>query len=224
MPIQRPPRPKPGPKPPLTRAYVLTSALDIVDAEGLDALTTPRLSEHLVVDALALYRFVPGEAGLLTGVVEAVMYEVGVPTDATGWEDGFARFGESLREALVRHPNALGLMATRPPTSQGGFRPIEDALRLLTDAGVDVEDAVVAVDCLFALAVGRALAEVGPTPGPDDRDAVQEAHANAKAALPADSFPTIAAAGAGLSPDPETSFAFGVDSLVRMLQARRAPA
>ena len=50
---------------PLTRQRVLATALRLVDAEGLDALTRRRLARELGRDVMTLYRYAPDQAGLL---------------------------------------------------------------------------------------------------------------------------------------------------------------
>src|SRR4051812_32038494 len=44
---------------PLTRQRVLATALRLVDAEGLDALTRRRLARELGRDVMTLYRYAP---------------------------------------------------------------------------------------------------------------------------------------------------------------------
>ena len=62
-----------GNRVPLTRQRVLATALQLVDAEGLDALTRRRLARELGRDVMTLYRYAPDQAALLDGIVELVL-------------------------------------------------------------------------------------------------------------------------------------------------------
>ena len=63
----------PTPREPLTRERMLTAALRLLDAEGLDALTMRRLGHELGRDPMALYRHAANHAALLDAVTELVL-------------------------------------------------------------------------------------------------------------------------------------------------------
>lgn len=60
----------------LSRERVLVAALGVVDAEGLSALSMRRLGTELGVEAMSLYRYLPGKGALLDGLVEALFQQV----------------------------------------------------------------------------------------------------------------------------------------------------
>src|ERR687894_3166523 len=60
----------------LDRLVILKEAVRFIDAHGRDRLTMRRLGAELGVEAMALYRYVPGRDQLLDGVVEVVMDEL----------------------------------------------------------------------------------------------------------------------------------------------------
>ena len=60
---------------------ILRAAVEFIDTNGLSKLTMRRLGAHLGVEAMALYRYVPGREQLLDGVVEVVMDELYETTD-----------------------------------------------------------------------------------------------------------------------------------------------
>ncbi|MFZ3319054.1 TetR/AcrR family transcriptional regulator, partial [Mycobacterium sp.] len=53
---------------PITRRLILQTALDIVDRDGVDALSMRRLSDAVNRDPTVLYRHVPNKAAVLDGV------------------------------------------------------------------------------------------------------------------------------------------------------------
>ena len=56
----------------LSREIILSTALDVVDEEGLSALSLRSLGKRLGVSQAAFYRHFPDKAALLEGIVEQV--------------------------------------------------------------------------------------------------------------------------------------------------------
>ena len=65
----------------LTRQRIVTAALEIVDREGLAALSMRRLGSELGVDPMAAYYHIPNKDALLDAIVEAVMAEIDLSKD-----------------------------------------------------------------------------------------------------------------------------------------------
>ena len=63
----------------LSRDKVLRAAVDLVDEQGLGALSMRRLGERLGVEAMSLYRYVKGKQDLLNGVHGSILEEVPRP-------------------------------------------------------------------------------------------------------------------------------------------------
>jgi len=57
----------------LSREQVLDAALDLVDRDGVGALSMRRLGAELGVEAMTLYHYLPNKDALLDGIVERVM-------------------------------------------------------------------------------------------------------------------------------------------------------
>ena len=102
---------------PLTRARVLDAAVALADAQGIPALTMRRLAAELGVEAMSLYHHLPGKAGLLDGLAEAVVEEIGAAVRATGdgatdWRASLRRRFVAAREVMLRHPWAPALLGS----------------------------------------------------------------------------------------------------------------
>jgi AcrR family transcriptional regulator len=65
-----------GRRPALTREQILTAAVAIIDADGVEALTMRRLGQALDRDPMAIYRHAADKDALLDGVVEHVAAEL----------------------------------------------------------------------------------------------------------------------------------------------------
>ncbi len=61
---------------PLSRERVFAAAVEIADAEGIEALTMRALAEHLGVEAMSLYYHVANKAALLDGVADVVIGKI----------------------------------------------------------------------------------------------------------------------------------------------------
>src|SRR5690625_7831205 len=71
----------------LTRAKVLSAALEIIDRDGLQGLSMRRLGAALGVEAMTIYHYVPNKDALLDGVLEEASRRSQPPGPWTGsWQ------------------------------------------------------------------------------------------------------------------------------------------
>jgi len=59
---------------------VIQVALDVADAEGVEAVTMRRLAEGLHVHPTSLYNHVPTKEAILDGMADALIGEAGFPS------------------------------------------------------------------------------------------------------------------------------------------------
>jgi len=205
----------------LTREMLTAAALRIVDSEGLDALSMRRLGSELRVDPMAAYRHIPNKGVLLDEVVEAVMSEI--DSDAVDaslpWQDQLRSLALSFLATLMAHPNAAPLIAERSLRTAGSLRVVEKALRIMTDAGAQLADAVATIDAIGLLASG--IAQVASA----SAEQADEAAGNPFAGLPSEEFPLLAQAAEAeaLSDGRADVLSFAVDSMIAALEAKAPP-
>lgn len=206
----------PAPRAPLSRQRVLEAALAIVDGEGLDALSMRRLGVELGVEAMSLYRYVPSKAALLDGLHEIILAEMPpLRRGRAGIEiESLRAMARAFRRALLAHPQAVPIFATRPAVTQASLRHVEAALAVLRGAGLGARDSVAAFQVLVTFVVGHALAEVGPVVSSEP---VEPPYAS----LSAEEFPHLTAvlAESGEA-DAEAEFEMGLDLFLAGLRAR----
>jgi AcrR family transcriptional regulator len=199
---------------PLTRERVLRAAVDVVDREGMGALSMRRLGLEVGVEAMSLYRYVPSKADLLDGIHGTILAEVAIPRGTGPWTKSVRAYASSFREALVAHPNALSIFATRPAVSAASLRHVEVGLKLLRHAGFSVDDAVSAFQIVVSYVVGHTLSTHAPAR--EDERSVP-----AYRELPPDEFPTILEAAEVLADhDVDREFELGLDVLLDGLLGR----
>jgi AcrR family transcriptional regulator len=96
----------------LTRRRIVDAALDLIDREGIGALTMRRVADELAVQAPSLYNHVRSKDELLDAVGETVMQHVDVSGfERLGWRDALESWAWSYYEALVAHPNLVPHLA-----------------------------------------------------------------------------------------------------------------
>jgi|SRR5690606_25067516 AcrR family transcriptional regulator len=154
-------------RPALTRRQVLETALALIDADGVDALSMRRMGKALDRDPMRLYRFASSKDELLDGVVELVLSELRIPhTDGADWEEVLRRTARRFREIALAHPHVVPLMVTRPLGTPlalrplGTLRPLEDLLELLIGAGFDPKGALHAYRLYMGFLQGHVLNEL----------------------------------------------------------------
>lgn len=155
----------------LDRRRILGAAVQYIDENGLNALTMRRLGAHLGVEAMALYRYVPGRESLLDGVVETVIDELYGDPDVHmhprhGWVDYLQRLAHGVRRIALAHPEVFPLVASRPPSAPWirpplrSLRWVESFLGALTSSGFTPELAVAAYRAYTSFLLGHLLLEV----------------------------------------------------------------
>jgi AcrR family transcriptional regulator len=184
-------------KPRLTRELVLSAALELVDAEGLDALTMRRLGQVLGRDPMSLYRYAENRAALLDGVSELVLNELAIFPADPDWKAQLRRIAHDLRLLALRHPNVVPLLVTRPLSTPlglrplGTVRPLEQILALLIDAGFAPADALHVYRAYYGFLYGHILNELQEyIVDPEENEALLRLGLHR---LPANDFPRLRA-------------------------------
>jgi AcrR family transcriptional regulator len=160
--------------PGLDRERILQAAIDFIDEHGLAALTMRRLGASLGVEAMALYRYVPGREDLLDGVVDSVVETLFDADDGddiyigehAGWQDYLMRLAHGVRRIALAHPSVFPLVASRPPAAPWvrpplrSLRMVESFLGTLTRSGFSDQAAVAAYRAYSSFLLGHLLLEV----------------------------------------------------------------
>ena len=151
---------------PVTRAAVLSAALEIVDRDGVDGLSMRRLAEAVGRDPMVIYRHVPNKAAVLDGVAEIVFGQLSIDASASDWVAEVRRVARNFRRVALTHPLVVPLLVTRPLSTPLGqrppavVRPLEDMLALLMGVGYAEVDALHIYRALFGFLYGHVLNEL----------------------------------------------------------------
>jgi AcrR family transcriptional regulator len=144
-------RTEPARRVPITLDRIATGALDLIDREGLGALSMRNLAAELQTGTTTLYRYVSGKDEVLVLVADAVLGEAELPRalDGLGWREVLRELAFSMRTVLSSHPSVAALIATAVPVGPNSLRARELILGVLCERGFDP---TLAADVYTALA------------------------------------------------------------------------
>jgi TetR/AcrR family transcriptional regulator, tetracycline repressor protein len=144
----------------LRREDVLAGALDLLDAEGLDALTMRKLATSLHVQAGALYWHFDCKRALVDAMAERLAAGVGGPGDGT-WDEQLAELAIRLRRALLAHRDGARVV-TETACAAGGANTLlvgRTSTELLVTAGFPPEQAAWLTFALIHYVLGQTMGE-----------------------------------------------------------------
>lgn len=142
---------------PLTREAILDAAIVILDRDGLDALSMRKLGMAVGVEAMSLYNHVPNKEALLDGIHERILLSLEAPANPRTWQTFVRHQALELHRALLEHPNAIPLFATRPAATSAAMGRLIRYLEVLQRAGFKAVDALSIVQLVAQLVVGHAM-------------------------------------------------------------------
>lgn len=180
---------EPRSRPRLSREQVLRAAIAHADAGGLAALTMRQLAEILGVAPMALYRHVASKDDLIDAMVDVVFAEIGVPAGGGDWKTAMRRRAIAVRDALSRHPWAVGLMESRRTPGPANLRHHDAVIGRLRAAGFDIEMAAHAYSLLDSYIYGFALTRMSLPFGPGE-EVAEMAH-TMLAPFPVNEYPNL---------------------------------
>jgi len=206
---------------PLSRERILAAALELVDEQGIDALSMRKLGQALGYEAMSLYNHVSNKDDLLDGILDLVLSEI-EPLDQDGGLAAIRTSSLSAHEALRRHPWAAGQL-----TASGRIRPariefMNALLGALRNAGFSAETTYHAYHVLDAHIIGFSLWEASHGQIPAEIDDVR---AFIDQMVPAATYPHLHEhAMQHLEEGPHQdvpAFEYGLDLLLESLERER---
>lgn len=147
-------------KPLISRASAVAASIEIIDSEGLDAFSLPRLAKHLGVRAPSLYHHFADKSEILEAVARQIAGAGNLPRRKPGpdWPEYFVALSLNLRRSILKHRNAAPILLQYLPRDLliGTY---EDTARFLDDSGVPAHLHVQILDGMERLTLGAVLTE-----------------------------------------------------------------
>ncbi|NKQ56757.1 TetR family transcriptional regulator [Amycolatopsis sp. K13G38] len=156
--------PRPS-QPLLSHEGVVTAAVKIIDTEGLDALSLPRLARELNVRAPSIYYHFANKEEILEAVARAIVLETPRPRDRSpeNWIEYFVTQSLNFRRTILNHAKAAPILLRYPPRDVLA-RVYDRSAAFLIEVGVPDELHVLILDGLDKLTLGAALTEAMKKP------------------------------------------------------------
>src|SRR5438309_3661143 len=209
----------------LSRERVLDAAITLADREGIAELSMRRLGQEVGVEAMSLYNHVRNKDELLNGMIDNVFGEIDLPAADAEWSAAMRQRAISARQALKRHPWAIGLMESRAQPGPATLRHHDSVLRNLRTAGFSVELAAHAYSVLDSYIYGFTLNEL-TLPFDNSPEKVAEVAGNIMREMPAGEYPylTEMAVEHAMKPgyDYGDEFEFGLALILEGIRKTRA--
>lgn len=149
----------------ISKSATVEAALTIIDADGIDALSLPRLARELNVRAPSLYHHFANKDEILGEVTRAIVTRTIFPRkpSTNDWAEWFTQLALNFRTAVLRHRNAAPILLQFMPRD---FLTdlYEDAAGYLAECGVPVDLHIQILDGLEKLCLGYTIAEAMQPP------------------------------------------------------------
>ncbi len=207
----------------LSRDRVLQAAIALADEGGIERLTMRRLGEDLGVKAMSIYNHVTNKEDLLNGMIDALFAEIELPPHDEPWKTALRKRSASVREVLLSHPWATGLMDSGTSPGPATLRHHDRVLGTLRNGGFSLTMTAHAVSTLDSYVHGFAKQEKALPFDTGEQAAVMAQILLAR--LPAAEYPYLFELMATHVLQPGYSyskeFAFGLDLVLDALEEAR---
>ncbi|MGY1637243.1 TetR/AcrR family transcriptional regulator [Geodermatophilus sp. SYSU D00742] len=214
----------------ITRDGLLDAAMQIVDAEGLDALTMRRLGRTVGAVPAMVYRFFTDKSALVEALADRLFAQARGARPGAGSPpaeecrppelEQLRLVAHGVRRALLAHPALVAAAVRRPPRQEATLRGLDAGLGLLLGAGMDPEAAAKGYQAVLFYTLGFAALEA-PFAASSDGGVQDQAETQAVLArLPVEQYPHVAATVEHLyGPDLTAQFDHGLRLLLAGLRA-----
>ncbi len=190
----------------LNRDRVLRAAVDLADAEGIDALSMRNLSDRVGVVPMALYKHVTDKTDLLNGMVDVLITQIPpLQIVDTAWQPAVRERILTARQILLGHPWARTVVESLPTRSASVYEYLDSVAQLFLAGGLSADLTHHAMHAIgsrvwgFTQDVFESGNEKAPPPDPNTVRALT------------DRFPALAAVAAAVGHDAESVVGAGCD-------------
>ena len=147
----------------ITRAAIVATALQLLDEQGIHAVTARALADRLGVRAPALYWHIGSKQEILdemaTEIHRRVASQIEAELDGDSWRAGLATYARVLRREYLKHRDGARTFSGARVTDLGVLRAQESMLSRWTEAGVSLAEVGAAGQLLTSFVVGFVIEE-----------------------------------------------------------------
>ena len=137
---------------------IVDAAMAIVDESGMEAMTTRAIAKRLGVGQASLYNHISSRDELLDLLNARVLAGVDFSgLDHPDWTEAVYQGTLAFLAALQRHPNMMGVLATRPARTDPSLTYYERMHERLRAAGLSAQDSARFLFAIDDYCIGAAL-------------------------------------------------------------------
>ena len=201
---------EPHSEPPLSLDRIVATAVELLDAEGVDGLTMRRLADRLGSGAMSLYWHVDSKEAVFDLALDSVLEYRGPPqlTESQDWRGEVVHMLEDWRASMLRHPWSASLLPRRA-LGPNMLSRLELLSKTLSRAGVAEADLNVAIWSLWNHVMGATITRASFELSDEDRAAAQQRLTHFS-----ERYPTIERSRLLLDNDWDGAFQKGLDFLL----------
>src|SRR3954466_6966434 len=144
----------------LSRDRIVAAAIELVEAEGLGALSMARLAERLGCGTMCLSRHGAKREGLVTFLLWSAPAPPPTPADPSDWRGALTDWAAGLWDVYHRHPWVLQTAAAGPPADPGQLAWLDAGLAALGGTGLSERDKLAAVMAVLHYVRGAAALDI----------------------------------------------------------------
>lgn len=170
----------------LSRELIADTALELVDHEGVQALTMRRLASELGVGTMTLYGYFRGKGELLDYAIDRAARRYDLTPGEGQWRPRLRGLITTIWRTLTEHPSAVQIRTSRPILNPGALRACEAGMTILRDSGLGTREAAASWRLLFTYVFGyAAFSSYEPS------EELKSEWEQELAALPAEQYPIV---------------------------------
>jgi AcrR family transcriptional regulator len=147
----------------VNRDQLVTTALELIDEEGGEALSMRALAKRVDRQVSSLYNHVGSRSELIELVRARIVAEIDTRAFAAEpWDAALEAWARSYLAAFAAHPNVILLLATTPIRDVSTLGMYDRVIASLVEAGWPVGDAVAVMRTVEEHVLGSAIDIVAP--------------------------------------------------------------
>jgi AcrR family transcriptional regulator len=144
----------------LTQEIIVTESLRLLDADGLEGFSLPKLGRALGADQTAMYRHFASKDDLVLAIADWLIRDAMADLEPRAcWIDTLSEMIRRLRTTYVAHPAAASMVSYRTTAGPAEIRTVEIIIEAILRAGFEAAEAAAMYRAVADFALACAGAE-----------------------------------------------------------------
>jgi AcrR family transcriptional regulator len=142
----------------LTRGRIVQAALDVADAEGLEAVSIRRVAQEIAIRPMSLYTHIASKDDLVALMLNEVSGRLLAPEPLPeDWREALTSIARRAFDAYVKHPWMVQAFGRGTRTGPNMLRRAEQSAAAIAGLDLDPADAWIALSIVHEWTLGHAL-------------------------------------------------------------------